>query len=164
MNWLGLNREKLEAFAKNFDRRDIENEHSVYMERYRIHGWVPKDGPDALRSINMYLHHFLRSDADDALHNHPWSGVSIILTGGYSEERLVGPAKEMQITRTKYGPGDVNVIGKDDYHRVDLLEADCWTLFVTGQKEQSWGFVDRVTGAFTPWRERLESRGIAPAY
>lgn len=41
---------------------------------------------------NIYLHHFHSSDQGDELHNHPWSwGLSLVLSGGYSEERIVNP-------------------------------------------------------------------------
>ncbi|MUL47579.1 hypothetical protein FZI85_25020 [Mycobacterium sp. CBMA293] len=35
--------------------------------------------------LNVYIHQFLRSDDDRALHDHPWWFVSLILKGGYTE-------------------------------------------------------------------------------
>lgn len=49
---------------------------SVYMERYFLF---------KRERVGIYLHHFLRSDTDRALHDHPWSFVTIILSGGYWE-------------------------------------------------------------------------------
>lgn len=40
---------------------------------------------------NIYLHHFHSSDQGDELHNHPWTGLSFVLAGGYSEERVRNP-------------------------------------------------------------------------
>lgn len=41
---------------------------------------------------NVYLHHFHSSDQGDELHSHPWSwGLSLVLAGGYVEERVVNP-------------------------------------------------------------------------
>jgi hypothetical protein len=40
---------------------------------------------------NIYLHHFHSSDQGDELHNHPWTGLSFVLAGGYSEERVSNP-------------------------------------------------------------------------
>jgi hypothetical protein len=41
---------------------------------------------------NVYLHHFHSSDQGDELHNHPWVwGLSLVLAGGYSEERVSNP-------------------------------------------------------------------------
>lgn len=114
--------------------------------------------------IAVYLHRFHRGDEDKALHNHPWRwALSLVLTGGYSEERRVGGAFVVQhIVR----PLSFNWIGHDDFHRVDLLEADCWTLFISGPKVSSWGFWDRHTGEFIPWREfitRKRGEGWQPS-
>ena len=35
--------------------------------------------------LNVYLHHFLRSDDDRALHDHPWVNASVLLDGDYVE-------------------------------------------------------------------------------
>ena len=40
---------------------------------------------------NIYLHHFHSSDQGDELHNHPWTGLSFVLAGGYSEEKVHNP-------------------------------------------------------------------------
>ena len=50
-----------------------------YMVRYFI------SKPNTKAKGRIYLHHFLRSDHDRALHDHPWNFVSIILRGGYWE-------------------------------------------------------------------------------
>ncbi len=34
--------------------------------------------------FNLYVHHFLRSDDDRALHDHPWPSVSVILAAAIS--------------------------------------------------------------------------------
>src|ERR1700761_128148 len=36
-----------------------------------------------------YLHRFVSSDTDEELHNPPWEATSLILAGGYREERCV---------------------------------------------------------------------------
>jgi len=122
-----------------------------YMSRYRVIDLGKERG-------RVYLNHFHRGDEDRELHNHPWHGVSLILAGGYREERREGRI----VVARDYKPGDVNVICPDTFHRVDLLEADCWTLFATGPVVQSWGFWSRVTGDFTPWREFVRSKGLVP--
>jgi len=107
--------------------------------------------------INIYVHRFHRSDDDSALHNHPWRwSVSFILAGGYTEERRddtdPGDGYGRVVTR-EVRPGSVNVIRDSDFHRVDLLEHDAWSIFVAGPKSGSWGFWDRWTGEYLPWRE-----------
>ena len=46
--------------------------------------------------LNVYLHQFLRSDDDRALHDHPWWFASLILKGGYYEHRQEGPLKALK--------------------------------------------------------------------
>ena len=40
------------------------------------------------RFLNVYLHRFLRSDDDRALHDHPWWNVSLLLEGAYTEHTI----------------------------------------------------------------------------
>lgn len=48
---------------------------------YLLRWWIiPRN-----RFFNIYLHKFLGSDDDRALHDHPWASCSIILKGGYLE-------------------------------------------------------------------------------
>lgn len=138
------------ALAPLLPRHDIYGEAGIYLSRYTL-STLPTGG-------HVYLHHFHRSDIDRDLHNHPWGGTSLILTGGYDEERrdLDGPS----VNRRRFRPGCVNVLKPDTFHRVDLLTSDCWTLFVASERVQSWGFWDRDTGLFTPWRDAIIRRGL----
>lgn len=107
------------------------------------------------QGFGVYLHHFHRSDNDGALHNHPWAwAFSFILVGGYQEERRVG----MNVEERTVLPLSFNWIDKDTFHRVDLRERDAWSIFVVGPKTDSWGFWERETGHFTPWREFIDDR------
>jgi len=107
-----------------------------YLERYFAAGWSQmnrRPGPA------IFLHHFVASDAHDAVHSHPWGwSVSLILVGGYRESRCAG---EGQVLVHDYLPGDINVLEAEDRHRVDLLGADCWTLFLAGSFEKAWRFL-----------------------
>ena len=93
--------------------------------------------------FTLVLHRFHRSDDDLELHNHPWRwAVSLVLAGGYREERRDGN----EVIRRWVLPGDLNVIRHDTFHRVDLLEDDAWTLFLTGPKTSSWGLLESGHG------------------
>jgi hypothetical protein len=113
---------------------------------------------------HLYLHYFFRGDDDVEVHNHPWLfSVSLILTGGYVEERWE-PATKTIRTRHCY-PGDINVIRSSDFHRVTLKAPDrgCWTLFLSsnrvGEKNgHEWGFLDTKTEKYTPRGEFVSSR------
>ncbi len=114
-----------------------------------------RPGAEWSGSFGLYLHRFHRSDSGGELHNHPWRwSCSLILAGGYIEERRRGGGVEKRVVL----PGDFNYIGHDDFHRVDLIESDVWTLFLVGPKVSSWGFWERVTGAFVPWRQFLDEK------
>jgi hypothetical protein len=112
--------------------------------------------------ISIFVHYFYRSDDDEALHNHPWKwALSLVLAGGYSEERRVGNG----VVRRLVKPGSLNLLKAETFHRVDLLtpERGCWSLFIAGPKSSGWGFWDRRTGEFLPWREFIAKiRGVAP--
>lgn len=162
-----------EWLSRRLPKRVIGRDGEVYLERYYLFGkdppypedYVGKKPKARLTFLpTVYLHHFLMSDTDEELHNHPWNGLSVILLGGYSEERRV-PENCMGFgmdtwVRREYKPWSINRIGKDDFHRVDLYEKDCWTLFIIGEKQQSWGFWNRHTDEYTDWREFLERKRI----
>lgn len=95
------------------------------------------------RFFNVYLHQFLRSDDDRALHDHPWANCSILLRGFYNEY-LGDPSPRLRVA------GDI-VFRRSGRiaHRIELLhdntgvapgEAPCWTLFITGPRYREWGF------------------------
>lgn len=92
------------------------------------------------------LHRFESSDQKDEFHSHPWEwAVSLILDGAYSEERIengvVQAAREFQ-------PGDLIILRQHDFHRVDLITPTVTTLFITGPRVSTWGFVHRETKKF----------------
>lgn len=123
--------------------------------------WTPGGGPRdgivwPMREFGIYLHQFHRGDDDTDLHNHPWRwAVSIILAGGYIEERRT--ADDHVDVRT-VRPGRINIIRASDFHRVELLERDAWSFFIAGPKFSSWGFWNRTTKRFLPWRQFIEQR------
>lgn len=117
-----------------------------YMRRWWV---IPRN-----RWFNIYLHQFLRSDDDRALHDHPWFNVSILLRGRYVEHSIraggVGHAVERHTGAVKFrAPWSA--------HRVEIAEGEeCWTLFVTGPVQREWGF--HCTRGWRPWREFVDAR------
>ena len=100
----------------------------------------------------LFLHRFFRSDHDGELHSHPWRwAVSLILAGGYREERRVGD----RVVVVERRPGSVVFLRGDDFHRVDLLGSESWSLFLVGPKGLDWFFWDRATKRRAPWRSFL---------
>lgn len=125
----------------------------IYVEDrpYLLRFYIKRNG----RLPGIYLHRFLSGDLDRDLHNHPWKkSYSLILYGKYKEERYDGS----EIMSRVLSPGNVNVIRYNDFHRIDLITKGVWTLFVSGDVVQAWGFKNRDTGKFTHWKTYLESK------
>lgn len=107
---------------------------------------VPKQIP------RLFLHRFHRSDDDGALHSHPWAwAVSLVLVGGYSEERRIGE----DVVRRTIKPWSFNFLSGDSYHRVDLIEEDAWSLFLVGPSRGQWYFWSRESKLRCRWREYI---------
>lgn len=88
--------------------------------------------------FNVYLHLFLRSDDDRALHDHPWANCSVLLEGAYTEH-TIGAGGINHHTRRQAGDWYVRPSGKMA-HRIELTDGPCWTLFITGPRYREWGF------------------------
>jgi hypothetical protein len=122
-----------EAIARTLQVEHIQRDQQPYLERYYVAGWNPitrRAGPA------LFLHHFVASDGPQ-VHSHPWaSAVSLILVGGYREERCTPSG----VVARECRPGDLNVLDPETKHRVDLLGADCWSLLLVGTYAQPWRF------------------------
>jgi hypothetical protein len=101
-----------------------------YLRRWYV---IPKN-----RFLNFYLHRVNASDDDRALHDHPWSSCSIILSGTY---------REITPTETFIRPkGKITFRSGSAMHRLEVVSGPVWTLFITGPKYREWGFDDPAEG------------------
>lgn len=121
---------------------------------YMLRWWViPRN-----RWFNVYLHKILRDDDDRALHDHPWPSVSFLLSGSV-RERFVQPIRDDEqvdwaFSRVLKAPSIV-YRSATFRHRLELLGGrPCWTLFVTGPYQRSWGFW--CPQGFVPWRDFVD--------
>lgn len=94
--------------------------------------------------FNIYLHHFLHSDEDRALHDHPWINCSILLKGSYLEHLPSGEVKLRKAWRP-WAPWRLVFRKPKAAHRIELLAANgkvlsAWSLFLTGPTVRTWGF------------------------
>lgn len=112
----------------------------VYMQRWWV---IPRN-----RLFNIYLHHFLRSDDDRALHDHPWLNCSILLDGSYTEHTISAGGVNHHV---EYQAGAFKLRGPRYAHRVELTNGPCWSLFITGPTVRSWGF--HCPNGWRHWRE-----------
>lgn len=118
------------ANARSFD--EIIHNDSVYMRRWYL--WRNE-------LSTARIHDILRPDDDRHLHDHPFDwAFSLILEGGYTEERLKTPGDVGTYT-THYRAGDMNLIKRGEYHRISSVLPDTRTLFITGKPTKGWGFL-----------------------
>lgn len=110
---------------------------SVYLYRWFV---IPRN-----RWANVYLHVFMRSDDDRALHCHPWCSVSFIIGAtGYEEIYarrkwyLFGPV----VNYVRTIPSGSIVFRRARFRHRIVLNGDGMpvTLFLTGPRVREWGF------------------------
>ena len=107
----------------------IGGEDDPYLKRWWL---IPRN-----RWFNVYLHHFLRSDDDRALHDHPWWNLSVLLSGRYVEHTISAGGVHV---KTERRAGQRKFRAASAAHRIELVDGPCWTLFITGPRLREWGF------------------------
>lgn len=154
----------------------------LYMARYWL--FNPYDRESRLVKYrwlpSIRLHFIYREDQDRDLHDHPWNARTIILQGGYQEQRP-GDAEMLEATLEKFRQqgvseaslavyrsgriseyidrraGDTAPLKHGEYHRIDKIYGGCAvTLFITGKYRGPWGFL--VDGVKVPWRTYIGLR------
>lgn len=168
-NWL-IERAKKTPYSHIY--KDAEKKSSyaetpdVYMERYWVFNPYQRGEHGQERSKyswfpwNIRIHWIRRPDQDKHMHDHPWNARTIILRGGYVEERHCdsltltdGSACKVSKAFTRRA-GDTAKIGYGMYHRITHLQAGgAWTLFISGPYQGTWGFL--VDGVKVHWCKYL---------
>lgn len=167
----------LERVSRHLPYREISGEKGVFLRKYLLYRTSQEKD-----SVRIHLHHFLRGDEDKEPHDHPWSwAVSLILVGGYTEERLIPkPISYIPFSRSgrlgfamvkiPFKPFSINYIGLETKHRVTIPEGkDAWTLFISGPVVKSWGFYQCLAQGhdpsgyaevydYIPWRDKFVKR------
>jgi hypothetical protein len=101
---------------------------SLYLER-----WVFD-----LFLFSIRLHHFVASDDDRALHDHPFGFVTCILKGRYGD---VTHDANGYVDINSMLPGMIRYRPYTHRHTVMLLDGEtCWSLVFTGPVRHRWGF------------------------
>ncbi len=144
-------------FSRDLEATIIrDDDGSPYLLRVYLTGRSPA-GTIRTRPA-VWLHHFFRSDADREVHSHPfrWS-LSVILSGGYIEHRWDRRRRRMRVRTLRRG--SVNLLRSSSFHRVQLIDGPCWTLFIAGPRVgvvdgEGWGFLDTETDAYETLNER----------
>lgn len=115
-------------------------EHGPYLQK-----WLVDRGSDGSAT---YVHRFLRSDADDEMHDHPWDNATLVVSEGYWEITPSG--------RRWLPPGTVVQRAATEFHRVEIEPGrPPLSIFMHGPKRNAWGFLD-ATGVKVPAAVFLE--------
>ncbi len=120
---------------ERFEVPDLDRPERTYLSRLRIvqTPWCA-----------LYLHRIDTPDSRPTLHDHPWSFVSLILRGGYYEQRLDLHTLVERRARRRW----LNVMRRDDAHYIErLLRVPTWTLLFVGSRRRTWGYWRRVAGS-----------------
>lgn len=106
---------------------------------------------------SVRVHHILREDRAEHMHDHPWHARTIILRGWYVEERLernVETAFECVRRSTRRTRGATARIAFGEFHHIaEVSPGGVHSLFFTFAYGGSWGF--KVRGRKVPWRDYL---------
>lgn len=132
----------INRFARRFPDVIIGGVRDPYLLRW----WVIPRNP----MFNIYLHRFMRSDDDRALHDHPWVNLSILLRGEYVEYTIRAGGVAVEHLRCA-GDWRFRLSGRIA-HRIELTNGHCWTLFITGPRYREWGFHCPRTG-WVHWKK-----------
>jgi len=123
--------------AKRFDICGPDG--SLYLRRWtllKLFGW------------KLMLHRIVRPDYARDLHDHPWSFVTVVLRGGYSELMRSDDGREV---RRINKPLRIRINRAPHPHLIDrLLNGDAWTLVLHAQDVREWGFYTEC--GWMPWR------------
>jgi hypothetical protein len=131
-----IRRRVLNHMAKYPPTRVIENlTGAPYLNRWELRGNHP--------TFDIYLHQFLKSDDNQALHDHTASSIAIVVRGKYTEWLHTNRYR----IRTE---GDILVRRATTAHRIEIDESQPGplTVFIRGPKSRKWGF---YTGS--GWRQ-----------
>lgn len=125
-----------------------------------------KDGSDYLfrrrliqtPRFGIYVHDIYEAD-DGPPHNHPWSFVSIVLRGAYTEELHEHPMNGdgccdgLCSYRQLWRRWSIHRMGKTSAHKILRADLGLKTLVIVGRRRKGsgWGFF--TDEGYVPWEE-----------
>lgn len=114
--------------------------------------------------FGVYLHDIYEPDADRDPHDHPWSFVSIVLRGSYTERLHTAPRVDLTQWRTNtWRRFSAHRMGRDTAHRITQAAPGLKTLVLVGRRRGDWGFFTEPWGGWVQWQqyERPTSGGTS---
>lgn len=142
----------------------------VYMDRWWLFNPYSKDaegraGPARWSWLpSIRVHHIMEPDDDGHMHDHPWNARTIVMRGGYEEERprvwqSVLWSKPPDTARERFirTAGYTGRVLFGEYHRISAVShGGVYTLWFTWRYRGTWGFL--VNGKKVPYRTYLAER------
>ena len=101
--------------------------------------------------FNIFVHGIYHKDQEADMHNHPWNFFSLVLRGGFTEQRKDGSFLERTFLEGKFNKAEA-------FHRIFSLHNNkpCYTLVVTGaERKDPWGY---DTDPFTDYLTYRQSK------
>jgi hypothetical protein len=110
--------------------------------------------------FGVYLHHIKGPDPQPDPHDHPWTFISLVLAGSYTEQvwQRVGGIQTRTYVR-RWLPLTVHRMrGSIKYaHRITTCDPHTLTLILRGPRRREWGFWDIAedgkADGWTHWKE-----------
>lgn len=99
------------------------------------------------RAFAIYLHHLHTSDEDRALHDHPWSFVTCLLSSGYFEH--TPSVQRLGTVKTWRRRFSILWRPAEWQHRLELVRPT-WTLVLRFRRRREWGF--ETAKGWMDWR------------
>lgn len=121
-----------------FEKRDIIVEERLYLRRWFLKG----RGTDA----QWFLHNIRLPDEGRDHHDHPWSFVSLVLWGGYTENVVIFDECAYCVPDSEnltHSIGSVMLNEAQHTHRIDKVKAHTYTLVRTNKAMKNWRFLTR---------------------
>lgn len=139
-------------FRKRLVREIADKNGRVVFRRWRV---------ITTKWFSLYVHAIYDRDKDIFLHDHPWNFISLILKGGYQEDYAFPSQGIHNMTRWRR-PGSIRRMeGIGEYHRIRrLINGTCWSLVLTGARENQWGYLTPSGWVHNKEYRRLKNLGL----
>jgi hypothetical protein len=101
--------------------------------------------------FGVYVHDIYEPDGDRHPHNHPWSFISIVLRGSYTERLHPLPTNDLERSLLRsYGRWSAHRMGRTSAHRIVRCSPGLKTLILVGPRKANWGFF--TENGYVPWQ------------
>jgi hypothetical protein len=85
------------------------------------------------RGISIRLHHWVKGDPLGYEHSHPWSFITIVLSGGYDDVGEGHDIDEVRAPAIRFRPTHWR-------HSVLAVKPRTWSIVITGLRRTDWRF------------------------